>query len=53
MTGFLLVVEYCCHGNLNSYLLTKRLNYINHVDSYGQYLKPEQCAIVEQQDSNA
>ena len=40
ITGdLLMVVEYCKHGNLKSYLMNNRNNFINQIDSSGN-LKP-------------
>ena len=40
ITGdLLMVVEYCKHGNLKSYLMNNRNNFINLIDSSGN-LKP-------------
>ena len=38
----LLVVEYCCNGNLHTYLINQRMNFINHVDQFGKYLIPDE-----------
>ena len=29
----LVIVEYCCFGNLHNYLLKHRINFINQIDS--------------------
>ena len=39
-TGDLLViVEYCCYGNLQNYLIRNRNRFVNQVDDHG-YMNP-------------
>ena len=35
----LVIVEYCCYGNLQNYMIRNRNRFINQVDSHG-YMNP-------------
>ena len=38
ITGdFLVILEYCCHGNLRDYIIQKSTTFINQLDQDGKY----------------
>jgi len=42
----MIIIEYCCYGNLHSYLVKHRHTFVNQVNRYGKYL------LVQRQQDN-